>query len=37
MTLLITRFSPVSCFFLPLRPKYLPQHQTLNPLQLASF
>jgi len=24
MKLLITQFSPVSCYFLPLRPKYFP-------------
>jgi len=29
MRLIITEFSPVSCHFLPLSPKYLPQQPTL--------
>jgi len=29
MQLIITQLSPVSCYFLPLKPKYLPQHLSL--------
>jgi hypothetical protein len=37
MKLLITQFPPVSSFFHPLRPKYLPQYSTLKHLQLIFF
>ena len=30
MKLLHTHFSPASCYFLPPRPKYLPQHPILK-------
>ena len=28
--LLITQFYPASCYYLPIRPKYLPQHPILE-------
>ena len=31
MKLLIMHFSPVTCYLLPLRPKYLPWHSGLDP------
>ena len=37
MKLLITQFPPVSNFFHPLRPKYIPQNSTLKHLQLVYF
>jgi hypothetical protein len=29
MNVLLTQFSPVSCYFLPLEPEYLPHHAVL--------
>ena len=38
MKLLIMQFSPLPCYLIPLRPKYLPQHPILlNTLSLHSY
>ena len=37
MKLLFTQFPPVSSFFHPLRPKYLPQYSYLKQLHLMFF
>ena len=37
MKLLHTHFSPASCYFLPPRPKYLPQHPILTYPQSMFF
>jgi hypothetical protein len=36
MKLLIMQFSPPSCYFVPLRSKYPPQHPVLTPPSLRS-
>jgi hypothetical protein len=36
MNLLSMLFTPVPCYFLPLRPKYVPEHPILDTLNLCS-
>jgi hypothetical protein len=37
MKLLIVQFSPVPCYFPPLRPQYLPQYPVFEHLQPVVF